>query len=450
MLDIGVLTTRWGTIFGGINEYNVFRGTTILTRTDNINALYPDAAEQRIVVDDLYTRTQIINDSMQPIVQYFQTMAANTLVVMCADDLGTLPNTLSLTDCLNKLVEDMTTQSETFELPTVTIGGATSAAATPVTTLLGPPTGNGVIIGSVINPKTAVIRYNSYEELIRVICTSDVYGTGGQSGQESFDVTGGLDTPSRLNADWPRGSGSRTSVSSTSMPDSGLVRNAYFDNWTETNIPDNWTLFNLSAGTTIQRSTDKYSGEYAVQLTGAGSGAEIRQQVTGLQSNTNYVIGIRMKRPGTITGGVITIGLCDETGTIVQDAAGNNLSTTLALTGSAGDYALTYAVLPVPKSYATPVHVFVRVTTTMVGGESVLLDNFEFRPMTELYPDGPTVAAIPGSIGWAVGDTYTFSVANSAGVDTFVRNLDRIFNISDLDIPVPVSGTPTVLDSLIS
>lgn len=449
-LNITTLTTRWGKEFGGINEVNTFRGTTLLTRADTISALYTTAAAQRIVVGSLYDDTQAASDDLISIYNTYVGIVRNTLIRMSQDD-SVYPIATDDVTMLSKLIADMASQTESFLTPTVTIGGASFANATAVTTELGAPKGNGTIVGSIVEPRTGKVKIYTIPETVRIVCTTDSYTGGATGGFESFQVDGegAVDTTDPL---WPTGSGANLTMSSSTSENSALVSNAYFNSWdsVSTNTILNWTTTNLTVGTTITRSADSYEGNYAVALTGAILNGELSQTVTGLVGATNYVLGLRMKRPGTITAGVITVALRDAAGTILQDAAGNDLKFTISLTGASGSYTLTSACVALQRSFPTTVKASIKVTTAMTGGETVLLDTFEIQPMQSLYTGGPDIAFLPGSTGWAARDTYTFVVANNAGTTTFIRDIDRVYDIKSLSLDLPVNVSPTVSNGLIS
>ena len=450
-LNLTSLATRWGKLFGGVNAADTFRGTTIVTRADTIAALYDTAAEQRNVTSDLYAQTTAASDGLgSGLVTEYLGMAQTTLEQMCLADSGNLPVNPTTVDYLNKLVADMLSQAETFEKPTVTIGGsATNADGTSVTTPVGVPYGNGVLVGTVIDPLLGTPRMYVKPETLRCVCQTSSYVDGVTAGTETFGVFGTVPTDT-LSPYWPDGSGANTSVTGQPSSQSNIFSNAYFDTWTVTDTPDDWTLANLIVGTSITRSTDYYVGSYACQLTAAPLNAELYQTTAKLVGGTNYLAAIRVKRPGTVTGGVLTVGLRTAAGTYLTDALGNDLKFTVALTGAAGDYLLTKAVFSLPRGFASPVILSLKVTTAMVATEAVRLATVELIPMTSAYTGGPDLAVLPGSVGFAVNDTYSFAVANSGGTGTFVGNLERVYGISSLGINVPVSATPTQDDTLIS
>jgi len=451
MLNISTLTTRWGKGFGGVNEVNTFRGTTLFTRADSISALYTTAATQAAVVGDLYEDTQDAADGLEDIYTTYIDIVRNTLVQMSVDD-STYPIGTDDATLLKKLIADMAAQAESFLLPTVTIGGsATFVAATAVTTELGAPKGTGTIIGSIIEPRTGRVKIYAVPETVRLVCGTDSYTGGATSGFETFGVDG-EGAVATTHPNWPTGSGASVEMTSATSENSTLVQNAYFNDWdtTNTNEIEDWTTANLTPGTTISRSADVYVGDYAVALTEAPINAELSQTVANLTGAQNYAVGLRMKRPGTITAGVITVALRDASGTILQDAAGNNLSFTISLAGASGSYTLTSAAFALQRAFPTTVKASIKVTTAMAAAETVLLDTFEIQPMQSLYTGGPDIGFFPGSTGWADRDTYTLAVANNAGTTTFIRQIDRVYDIKSLELDVPVSGSPTVNNALIS
>lgn len=450
MLDIPDLAAQWGKIFGGINEINTFRGTTLYTRADTISALYTTAAEQRLASEGLYSQVVSADSGLDTTVQFFFNMSKETLKVASVED-SEFPIALDDDTLLAKLINDAVAQAQTFQLPTVQIGGASTVNATGVTTLQGAPFGNGVIVGTIINPRTGVVKYYSYEETIRLTCSVDSYTGGATAGQETFAVQS-FASVDVLDSEWPKGSGVNTTMQSAGTNVGTLIANAYFDTWltSNANTPTDWTVNVLVPGTTLFQSTDAYSSPYAATLTAAIVNSELIQPINGLQGNQNYVAGIRVKRATAITGGVLTVALRDASGTILTNALGSNMSFTVALTGSSGAYILTTSVFSVPRGFSTPAYLSLKITTAMNAAESIRLDNVELIPMQSTYVGGPDIAFVPGNVGWAFNDTYTFAVTNSADTGSFVKLFDRLYNTRARDLDLPVAGSPTISDSLIS
>lgn len=450
MINIDDLADRWGTLFGGINELDTFRGVTFPDRADDISALYPGFSTQRTITDGLYTQVQNVNNTLGQTVNYFMTLVRNTLNSMEIADTDPPADVQDVT-VLNKLASDMLAQSETFQRPTLTVNSAVSAGGTPVTTIYGAPHGNGVIVGSVINPRNGLLHYYAFNEIIKAVCTADSFSTGTPLGQEVFNFTSPRSVPN-TNDNYPQGSGTNIITASLPTDQNTVYGNAYFNSWGTVNNNEiqNWTTANLTPGTTILRSTDVYIGQYACNLVGAPINAELWQTINGLRSSTCYVAAIRVKRLTTVTTGVLTVALRDTTGAVVNDAAGSPMSFTVNLVGSAGNYALSYAVFPIPRGYPTGIRISLRLTTALSSGESILLDTSELVPMTSAYVGGPQFGFLPGNAGWSINDTYNFTVANSADVTSFIRCIDRVYNIRTLQIDLPTASSPTISDSLIT
>ncbi len=450
MLNIPDLATQWGHIFGGVNQIDTFRGSTLVTRGNTISADYTTAAEQRIVSEGLYQKIQEADTGLNDITQFLFDMAKNTLAYAAIQD-SNFPIATDEDTLIDKLLDDMIAQAQTFQLPTVQVdGSAVSASSVAVTTLEGAPFGNGTIVLSVIEPRTAVVKYYTYPEVIRFTCVADSYVDGATAGQETFLVQSYASVDS-LNSLWPKGSGVNTTYQSAGSNVGTTLANAYFDNWDQTtaNTILSWTTQNLTPGTTITQSTDPYVGLYAVQLTAAPLNAELTQTVSGLLGSQNYLAAIRVKRATVITGGVLTVALRDSSGNILNDAAGNPLSFTVSLTGASGSYFLTNKVFSVPRGFATGTQFSLKITTAMNAAESVRLATAELIPMQSLYVGGPDCGFLPGSQGWARDDQYISTLTNTATKATFVRVVDRLYNTRAKAVDLPVALVPTISDGLI-
>jgi hypothetical protein len=453
MLDIPVLAVKWGKIFKGVNTFNLFRGTELYDRADEVNAEFPDAAEQRVVVDNLYDLTTQLDGTVGGLSTYYVGMSRDTLSQSCIDDSVT-PSGQSETAYITKLITDMlaTTPSASFLLPDVTIGGAETAEGTDVATLAGLPYGDGILVGTIIDPIVCIPRLFPFTETLQFSCISDSYTSGVTAGRESFSVTSELAAPID-GPYWPGGSGLSQSIQGQPSVDSTLFGNAYFEEWGSpvTNTPADWALSNLVAGTTITRSSEAYTGDYAASFNAAITNAEVYQTISGLTGGRNYLVAFRYRRLTDITTGVVTLALRTAAGAVIDNAAGDPLSLVVSVTGGLGpDYEVAYAVFSVPRGFAASPRISLRFTTAMTAAESVLIDTVELILMESLYVGGPDVALLSGTVGWAVGDTYTLAVSNNASTDTFLRNIQRAYPGVAVAFNWPVSATPTISNDLIT
>jgi hypothetical protein len=455
MLDVVDIATKWGHIFGGVNQFDTFRGTTVNTRANTISADYTTAVEQRLASEGLYNQMLGVDSVLQGTIQYFFSLAQGTLQLACLQDTSFPIKVADATVLLQKLISDMVLSGNTFQEPTVQVGGAISIAASNVTTSIGTPFGNGVIVGTVSNPVPttavgAMVRMFPLPETVTLECSADSYTDGITPANETFAV-GSYASVSVLDSLWPKGSGVSTDFTSQPSSGSDLFKNAYFETWDAVtpNLLSDWSTANLTPGTTIFQTTGAYTGVYAVRLTAAPLNAEIFQLVSGLQGGTNYLAGIRIKRATPVTGGVIRVSLRDSLGVVLQDRFGANLEFTYALTGAAGDYVLTWDVWPVNVGFPSAVYLSIKVTTAMIAAESVDIDTSELLEMQSLYAGGPDIGFLPGSIPWALGDTYQLVVTNTAGKTTFLRNIQRAYPEISPTLSWPVDSPPTISDALI-
>jgi hypothetical protein len=95
------------------------------------------------------------------------------------------------------------------------------------------------------------------------------------------------------------------------------------------------------------------------------------------------------------------------------------------------------------------VYYSIKVTTAMNPAESVELATVEMIPMQNFYTGGPDIGFLPGDVGWADNDQYTFAVTTTATKASFVKNIDRLYNTRARAIDLPVNPVPTISDALI-
>jgi len=452
MINVTDLATQWGKVFGGINEINTFRGTTMYTRVDTIAALYESAAEQRLAAEGLYNQALSIDSGFNPAVSFFMTMSKETLKVAAVED-SNYPIATDDETLYKKLVSDALGTAETFQRPTVSFNGGTGLQSfSIVTTLQGNPYGTGTIVGTPIDPATGLIRNFIYPEVIRAVCTVDSYNGGATAGQESFQVQGyaAVDT---LNAEWPKGSGVNTTIQAFPTTTGTLISNPYFDTWDSVNVnqPGSWELGGgLIAGTNVAQSSDAYIAPYSMRITAAPLNSYFRQQIIGLTGPQNYALTFRVKHVTAIISGVITYALRDAAGTILTDALGNNISGTVSLVGGAGTWAMSRLLVSVPRAFPTTVYLTFTFTTAMAVAETVGIDTVEFIPMLSLYSGGPDIAFIRGDLSWAQNDTLEATVLNNATTASFIRVIDRLYGQYAKVTPPPTAAVPTISDALIS
>jgi hypothetical protein len=154
--------------------------------------------------------------------------------------------------------------------------------------------------------------------------------------------------------------------------------------------------------------------------------------------------------------GVVTIDLVDGvSGTVIADAQAVNNA--IAFNASALTTAWQHlkalqaaeCVFRTPATLPTTVYLRIRITTAITSGRQVFFDQLALAPMVEIYPGGPLLAALTGSLSLQTGDTWGVAVTNDrAGL---LREwCNRNFQMDTLGLLFPTSSTPTIPDSVIS
>jgi hypothetical protein len=447
MLDIGDLTTRLGKIIGGINQANSFRGSSIDTRADTINALYPDAANQREVVDGLYTRRESLRSAMDQWSTDLQALIGTTISTMCRDD-SARPKSNDLAGWLDKINRDMVAQAETFDRPAVT---GTVAAGTNA--------GDGYLLATTLDPIDGIASYYSYAEVIRLLCVADSFSEDDTAtvGQEQWQVDGET-AVSNTSYDWPKGSGSSLNISAQSAESPGILLDPSFESWSGTgnNTPDEWTTVGASGTIIFRGSSSPYSGDYYLQATGDGATAvEIYQEIdkTLVSSSQPYAVVFWVKTPvATLSTAQLRVALVDGSGTVINNNAGAALSQTTNTAGLNAAVAWTRVanVFLLPRNLPSTLRLSFKFTGTLDNAKSVYIDYVTLAPMERVYDGGPYVALISGETPFAINDSFTLTVTNDHDETTFVRALDRFLGLADAQIRLVTDPTGTVLDSLIS
>lgn len=443
-LDIDVLATRWGLILGGINAANTFSGTTIPARADSISDEYASFSAQRTVVDDLYNNSVEVQSALSTYTDYLKGIAETTLSRMCQDDTAR-PKTDDLQGWFEKLNRDMVTASDTFNRPAIT-----ATVAVPGTNI-----GTGYLLASVVDPIDGLQTYYSYSEVIRIDCITDSYISGSTAGSETFSVDGETETD-KMATNWPKGSGTSTSIS-TVIPDTDdFVTDGGLEAWggTGNNTPTSWEIYG-TAGTNIFRgsgsgATAAYTGDYYCIFTGDGATYPGIYQDVALLSSTNYAVQFWVKLPsGTLGTGSPTslrVAITDGSGTVLSDNHSVTQSSSIGASTLNGYTSWTRVgvVLRTPRSLPTGARLEIKFTTNPLdNAKSVWIDHIDIVEMQQLYNGGPYIAMIGGATGFAIGDKFTLTIANDKSTTNFVRCLDRLFDLADLNIRLQTNESPT-------
>jgi hypothetical protein len=207
----------------------------------------------------------------------------------------------------------------------------------------------------------------------------------------------------------------------------------------------------ITHATTVAGTAGAYRGR-ALQL--ASNGTElsaIYQTLTGLSSDRVYFAALRLRRSGTAAAGEIRVEVVDGIGgSVTQDSAGNANALVIDATAIPTDsHQAKWFAFRIPPTVAMPCYLRIRIATAIDSGCSVYLDEVAIAPGTSLYKGGPYAAVFAGVKAPATSDTWTLAVANDRSA-VLQDWYNRVFGLADRELLLPVSGTTSIPDSVVS
>lgn len=330
-----------------------------------------------------------------------------------------------------------------------------------------PALGSTVTLGSgnAGNTKLFVSTVNIYgdpldttfEETLTAVCTSQ--GSGFNS---AWSVTGEpLISPPQWN--WPGGSGAQASLSTNDPAIDGIVSNSALTLFTVANTPDDWTIVDGSAGSTILNSVggNVRSGYNAVSFVSDGALATKLSQSVSLTANVVYAVTFQAKMNANSASGTLVVQLYNPTTAAVLDNdAGDALQVTYNLNGGAGELTTSYQLLTVffstPRQLPSDVQLRIGYGTAAVSTRQMTVCNVQVFQATPLYgasgtgTSGPFACTVGNTTYSAVGDTAEIEFTNSLGTQSFVWGLERLNGFRALGLYLPSDGSPTISDSLVT
>lgn len=459
-LNITTVATRLGVEIAGVNESNTFSSSTAVSRANSINSQFAAFASQREVTDDLYENLASIQSGLASWTEYLASLLGLTLSTMCRDDTQR-PSADDVRAWFDKLNRDMVSGGDSFNQPSALTA---TVAAAPVGG--GSNVGDGQLLTSVVEPVDGKSCYFAMKEVIRAVCTASSYTGQTPAGGEIFAVDGETSVEN-LSPFWPKGSGATATMTVVDPDTAAIIEDGRLELWTLVSgsdyRPTDWTLYgSTTAGTHINRGTSSpYAGTYYARMIGNGSTLSGFYQVLDqdiIRSNTNYGLVIWYKKlTGTISSGVLRLALTDGSGTVLSDNGSTSLSSTVAagtLNGAASWTAAT-AVFALPRNLPTEAHLEIRFSTALDNSAELGIDHITFVELERFYQGGPYMKLVSGATAFATNDGFTNTIVNTNGTSndptrSFVRSLDRVFDLKGNDLRLTVSGTPTQLDTLIA
>lgn len=393
-----------------------------------------------------------------------QQAAANYMARLVYRDNPRQGQTLTSFDTLSviqEVIRQMGLQAATVRAHTLTI--------TPGTFSNPSGGGNGVLVGSVKRPFDGRVLENAFAETLNVYVTTDSFVGGASEGNEGLQIVGGSQEPDPFAFDWPLGSGSSTGINavdgSVSNGTGNLLTNSGWENWT-TGLPDNWVVAGGATGVDFQQNTGiTYDGLSSLQLLGGTMALVDFRQTFGDSSAgsadslvplAQYALNLWMRRGGTAVTGNLTFTLEDDSGVVINDAAGVANSAAFNLASLTTSWQSFTAVFRTPLVLPDSYRIRFRPSANNSLGDSVYIDRMALAPMNQLYVSGPYVASFSGSVPFRIGDVAQIVVTNSRGsggtLTTWQTLLSRLFfdTIYTNEIIFPSSGAPSVGDNLIA
>lgn len=361
-----------------------------------------------------------------------------------------------------EVIRQMNSAGVTVEVNTVTV--------TP--TAITGSTGTGVIV-TTTKRGDGLVQENAIAETLRIVCTLDSY-TGGQTqGREQFSLVGAPVLGGTWDYDYPTGSAAGVSAVNAVAADQNqtssgnMFNNGSFEDWSTDPAPvlRDWTLTGGVWGTDVkQNASSPFQGSFDVEwIAGTGATPVLYQEfgvTAGASGSTaapaalsSVAHNIWLKRVGAVTGGVLTIELVDDTGTVVNNGQGTPNTTTITLSGLTTSYVAHNVVFGLPANPPDVMRFRYHVSTTLTGA-NVRMDSAVLTQMTAMYTGGPAFALFSGVVPFKGGDGWSIVNTNDQGgatfCATFQTGFQRLFDLRSLGLLLPSANPGTVPNALIT
>lgn len=424
--------TRQGAIIGEFNRIAADYGSDATTGFQAIWSQF--VSSDQAVVQGLPDALTAFRNSALSYQSVLKAEGEQQTILQVNRDVDVIPATVQ--QAITLLAAQMRTASASINRPTL------GATVTPGGSNLGDATVAVSTVNRFGDPLDMV-----FAETVTITCTADP-GTSYAASLAAVGETA-ADANSYL---WPAGSGASTSLSVTDPAADSLVTDGGFENWTA-NQPDDWTIVNGAAGTTVTEGAGgvRLPAAKTAVVTSDGSQATQLAQEASLSVNTVYAACVYAKVNTSDGAGVFRIALVNgDTGAVMTDDAGNSLSYTRNLSAQVtASFQCFTAFFSTPRQLPSSVRLQVGYSTAPANGVFLTLDLAALVAATQLYSGGPYVAAFAGADRTALNDAYALAVTNSLGSNSFARGSDRLLGLRELDVYYPSSGSPTISDTLV-
>lgn len=280
------------------------------------------------------------------------------------------------------------------------------------------------------------------------------------SGSEQLLIQGEPSEDDRLSWLFPAGTGDSIQYTAfdAALTDN-IITNGDMEDFTVANTPDSWTIDAGSAGTQVlSEASTVYKGSKALELVGHATGAALSTSiVASVSSRTNYAINFWAKVDVVPAAGVLTVDLYDGSG-VINDEAGTAQSTTYTLSGLTTSYVAKSFCFRLPEPLPAAVRVRFRLTTALSVGSSLFIDHIGCTEMTQpnsAIPGAtPYIAIFSGAVDYALDDGIGAKVLEIVAANDYSgawqQLFNRLFDMEDLGLILPTSGTTVVDPALIA
>jgi hypothetical protein len=431
------------------------------TLFNNIDAQYQSTLQD--VGGNVAIQANQLTRTASSVMAFASNTALQTLTEMVAADTTNAgpSQSLSAQAVMTEVIRQMKAQSKTVQVNAITVSPA--ALSTTV--------GNAVLVTST-KRGDGLVQENSIPEYLRLQCTNDAYTGTATAGQEVWTLQGAPVTGGVWDYDYPTGSGASLVINAVSadgpavQSNGTVLTNGNFESWTGvTPALNNFTLGGSSVwGTDVkQNSAIPNRGTYCLQfVAGTGINSIVYQAFGNGSTGTgivpaglfSYQVNLWVRRvSGAPATGVLTVELTDGTGTVTQDAQGNNNSFTItcsSLTTSYVAYSGTFRLNGTPPA---TIWLRLRMSTLLTTGD-IVVDDLCMAQANAMYLGGPSLNVFSGATQTELNDGWNVQVTNDYGgasyLGTFQTGFDRLFGMKGLGLLLPSSGSPNIANTLIT
>jgi hypothetical protein len=454
LVGAGGLFVRLGHHIGRANVINTFANTTLRPQIDTIAADY--ASTDQNLINTLYSQFFSYQNTLPAyITGPLQALASSTVIQMVNEDTP-LPSA-TLLNALNVLISQMLSGSYYVTPPTLTI---------PLTTG-GSNIGTPVFVLGLKRPD-GLTQLNSFAETINAVTVRDAF-TGAAARSEVIQLSFPAAAPITLGWLWPEGSG--TPAVSLTCVDAGIYQrggnsnwlyNGDFETWTVANVPDGWTVDAGTPGTDILQSNTPYDGLYALSFVGGAANTAVHQTFgasspllgtsVAMTATNQVTVNLWMKVSPAPAAGVLQVALVDGTNTIINDNQGVPNSFTVTLSSLGSTYVPKNGTFRLPTNMPSAVRLQLKLTTPLSALSTLLMDRCALTQPVPFYFGGPSLAIFSSVVNTILNDNWSIGVTNNRTTTLRCWNawFDRLFNMRQAGLMLPVTGSNLINDSLIT